>query len=893
MRRLLLQSWLWKPKVEDEVSDEVAFHLEMRRREYVARGMTPDEARRAALARFGDLERAQARCREIGKLRDRTMRRHQYLSELRQDLSFAVRQLFKNRGFAIVATLTLALGIGATASIFSVVHAVVLRPLAVADPQRLLQVYELWRGNPSSLSVGNFETFRAQAPAFESMAARTWDSFTFNTADGAERVVGALVTGDFFKVLGVAALHGRVFTTDEDTPGREQVVVLSEQLWRRRFGADAAIVNHDIRLNGRPYTVLGVMPASFQLTTDSEELWIPIAFTADQKAQFDGHYLDVIGRLKSGVSPSTATEQARAQLVTIMDQLRKAYPEADAQRSATVADFTSEFVGDYRERLFVLLGAVGLVLLIACGNVANLLLARGAVRMQELAVRSAIGAGRGRIMRQLLTESLLLAMLGATGGLALAMLAINAFIRLSPPGVPRLEQARLDPLTIAVAIGIAVISSLLFGLAPAMRAARADAHDTLKGSRGSVGVARDRLRQALIVAEVALALVLLIGSGLLIRTAMALQQVDLGFDTSGVLSARVFLPRTLYLDPQHVTLTFERMVDEVGRVPGVATAAVVSQVPFSSRGNSNGLVPEGRPLKAESAIDSVLRLITPGYLQTMRIPLKRGRAFTDADRAGGQHVMIISETLARQAWPGQDPIGKRITCCEAGPDGKSPDWKVVIGVAGDVHIGSPADPPVPEFYLPVQQAPRNAWDWIRRTMFIVARTSGSQAPDAMTAPVRQAIARIDPTLPLFDIQTMDERLDGAIATRRFNMALLTTLGAVGMLLAAIGIYGVIAYFVSQRTQEIGVRLALGASPRDVLTLVVRQALRPVLVGVAVGVGLALFAARLLESQLFGVAPRDPLTLVGVTLTLIAVAVAASLVPARRAARVDPTRALHQ
>jgi putative ABC transport system permease protein len=443
-----------------------------------------------------------------------------------------------------------------------------------------------------------------------------------------------------------------------------------------------------------------------------------------------------------------------------------------------------------------------------------------------------------------------------------------------------------------------VISSLLFGLAPALRAARTDAHDILKGSRsGSMAVARDRLRQTLIAAEVALALVLLIGSGLLIRTALALQQVDIGFDTNGILSARVFLPTDGYAEPARVAQTFERLADEVRRIPGVTSAAVGSQVPLDARGNSNGLIPEGRPLKVESVIDSVFRLITPEYLQTMRIPLKRGRAFTADDRAGGQKVMIVSEALARQAWPGQDPIGKRIACCESGPDGKTPSWKVVIGVAGDVHTAGPANPPVPEFYLPVEQAPRNAWDWIRRTMFIVARTSATQPQDtsvtAMIAPMRQAIARIDPSLPLFDIQSMDQRLDGVIATRRFNMALLTTLGVVGGLLAAIGIYGVIAYFVSQRTQEIGVRLALGASPRDVLTLVVRQALRPVLFGIAGGMALALFAAKLLESQLFGVAPRDPLTLVGVAMALVVVAIVASLVPARRAARVDPTRALNQ
>jgi putative ABC transport system permease protein len=887
VRRLLLRSWLWKPPVEDEVDGELTFHLEMRTREYLAQGMTPEEARGAALARFGDVARANARCRDLGVRRDRTMDRRQYLTEFRQDLTFAARQLFKQPGFAIVATLTLALGIGATAAIFSVVHAVVLQPVAVPEPERLVDVVEQWRDRPGNVSVGNFVAWRERTTAFASMADTVTSSFNFAATDGAERVVGVRATGDFFKVFGVPAMLGRTFTAADDAPGHEQVVVLSEQFWVRRFAADPGIIGREVRMNSRPYQVIGVMPAAFRLTTNSEELWVPAAFAPAEIQQFDRHYTSVIARLKPGVT----REQARAQLVEVASQLRQEHPQENAQRSADASDFTTNFVGDYRERLFVLLGAVGLVLLIACGNVANLLLARGAARAQELAVRSAMGAGRGRIVRQLLTESALLSTIGALGGLALATLIIAAVIRLSPPGVPRLEQAGLDPLTIAVTAAIAIASSLLFGLVPALRAARTDAQEILRSGRsGAMGASRDRVRQALIVVEVALALLLLVGAGLLIRTAVALQQVDLGFESSSILSARVSLPREAYGDPPRIRQAFARMVEDVGRIPGVTSASVVSQAPLGAGGNSNGLLPEGRPFAPESAINARFRLITPDFLRTMHIPMKRGRGFTADDRAGGQKVMIISEALAQQAWPNQDPIGKRIACCEPGPDGKSPDWKVVVGVAGDVRGGGPAIAPSPEFYLPLGQEPGEAWDWIQRTMFIVARTA--QPPATLIAPARQAIAGIDPALPLFDIRTMDERLDRSVATTRFNTALLTALGAVGLLLAAVGIYGVIAYFVSQRTQEIGVRLALGASPRDVLTMVVRQALRPVLIGVTLGVVLSLLASRLLETQLFGVTPRDPLTLAGVTLTLIAVAMIASLVPAGRAARVDPTRALN-
>ncbi len=888
MRRLLLRSWLWKPKVEEEVEGELAFHLEMRVREYVARGMTPEDARRAALARFGDLDRAQGLLRQLGHQRDRTMRRHQYVSELRQDLIFAKRQLRKNIGFTLVAVLTLALGIGGTASIFSVVHAVVLRPLPVPDPARLVIVFERWRGQPSSAAPGNFVAWRDRSTSFAGLAAQSITNFNIGEREDAERLVGARVTGDFFSVFGIAPMLGRVFGVDEDGPGREQVVVLSEQLWMRRFASDPTIVGRDVRLSGRPYRVLGVMPAAFRLASDSEELWVPAALMEQARHDFDNHFLPLVGRLKPGVT----REQAEAQLVQIAAQVQKEHPDDLAERSAGLADFTTDFVGSYRGQLFVLLGAVGFVLLIACGNVANLLLARGAVRVQELAVRTAMGAGRGRIIRQLLTENLLLAALGAAGGLALSMVAIDAFVRLSPAGVPRLEQARLDPLTVIVTMAIAVASSVLFGLVPALRAARADAHEVLHSGRsGSMGVAHDRARQMLIAVEVALTLVLLVGSGLLIRTALALQRVDLGFDPAGVLHARVSLPRDAYADPQRVRQTFERMVDEVGRIPGVTGAAIVSRAPLGGRGSSNGLIPEGRPLKIESAIDSLLRLITPDYLHTMRIPLKRGRAFTADDRDGQPKVMIVNETLARRAWPYEDPIGKRVACCEAAPDGKSPLWKVVVGVAADVRYRGAAGEPAPEFYLPVAQSPGGAWDWLQRSMTLVARTS--QDPATLIAPARKAIARVDPTLPLFAIATMDQRVSDSVATARFNTGLLTTLGLVGLLLAAVGIYGVIAYFVSQRTQEIGVRFALGASPRDVLTLVVRQALRPVLWGVAVGVGLAMPATRLLETQLFGVTAHDPLTLASVTVTLVVVALVASVVPAGRAARVDPARALNQ
>jgi putative ABC transport system permease protein len=893
VRRLLLRSWLWKPTVEDEVDGELAFHREMRLREYMALGLTPEQARRAVDDRFGDLTRARAVCQQLGKERDRVMLRHEYFAELRQDLRFGLRQLWKNPGFACIATLTLALGIGGTAAIFSVVNAVVLRPLPVKEPHRLTYLFETGRMfQRGGVSAGNFTEWTRRNDTFVGLAALQWNNFNVTEGETPERVVGVRVAGPYFDILGVSPALGRVFGETEQQPGRDDVVVLSHRLWTRVFGSNARIVGAEVRLSGRARTVLGVMPASFDLTADSEELWVPAALTAAQKADFDSHYLTVLGRLRPGVTH----EQARGQLMSLAAQLEKEQPLYNAERRANLAPMMELFVGDYRQRLFILFGAVGLVLLIACGNVANLLLARGTVRSAELAVRTALGAGRGRLVRQLLTENALLAMVGAALGLVFARIALQALVQASPPGVPRLDQARLDATTFAFAVLAALGSSLAFGLVPAWRGTRVSTHERLgSGRSGGLGASRDRVRSTLVAIEVALALVLLVGSGLLIRTALALDAVDPGFDPKGVLSARVALPRDQYLDDARVVQTLERMVEETRGIPGVTGAAVVSQVPLGPGGNGNGLIPEGRPMEPRSAILSRLRLVSPSYFETMRIRLVDGRGFTDTDRHGVQKVMIISEALAREAWPNQRAVGKRISCCQPGPGGPlDPDFKVVIGVAADVRSAGPALAPAPEFYLPIAQAPSSppgaAWDWVQRTMYVVARTPSD--PASLIGNVGQALRRIDPNLPLFNVRTMEQRQQSSTATSRFNTLLLTTLGVVGLLLSAIGIYGVIAYFVNQRTQEIGVRLALGAAPTDVIRLVIGQALKPVVVGLVVGLGAALVATQMLATQLYGVGPRDPITIACVSVGFVIVAMLASWAPARRAAAVDPTRALN-
>ena len=894
MRRFSFRSWLWKPSIPEEVDGEFAFHLEMRTREYVMRGLSPEAARAEALRKFGDVSAANATCRRIGRERDRDMRRREYFSELRQDLVFGARQLLKNPGFTLVAVLTLALGVGGTTAIFSAVNAVVLRPLPVVDPHRLVYVFSTWRDlDRGNVSAGNLNAWRERNTVFSSMGA--YRTISLNLSEGVtpERVVVARSAFDYMQVFGVSPMLGRLITPEDDAPGHEDVVVMSHRLWTRAFASDPNIVGRMIRLSGRRYVVIGVMPASFDLTANSEELWIPAALTAEDKRTFDNHTWTVLARLKPGVS----IDAARANMLALTVQLEKEEPQRNAERRSTVLDFTEIFVGDVRQRLYLLLGAVGLVLLIACGNIANLLLAQGAVRSTELAVRAAMGAGRGRLIRQFFTESLLLAGIGTIVGLAFAYVALDALIALSPPNVPRLEQARVDGVTLAFATFVALGSSIVFGLVPAWRAAQAQAQDALRGGRsGGMGASRDRLRGMLVAAEVALALLLLVGSGLLIRSALALDAVNPGFEPHGVITARLALPRDEYLEGPRVVQTLERMVERTRAIPGVTHASVVSQVPMGPGGNGNGLLPEGKEFHPKNVTLSRLRLVTPGYFQTMRIDLAAGRDFTDADRAGALKVTIISEDAMRRAWPkesAQSVLGKRVACCEPGPGGpNTPDYKVIVGVARDVRSGGPAIEPAPEFYLPIAQAPAmpgGAWDWVQRTMYVVARTPGD--PAALAGSLSRAIREIDPTLPLFDVRTMDERMTRTMATSRFNTILLTTLGVMGLVLAAIGIYGVIAYFVSQRTKEIGVRLALGASPGDVVRLVIRQALKPVVAGLLLGVAGAIAASGVLAAQLYGVTPRDPLTIVLVSVTFVTVAIIASWAPARRASRVDPTRAL--
>ena len=869
---------LGRPAVDDEVDTELEFHLDMRRREMLARGMTEAEAQRAALDRFGDVTRARHACRAIGHQRERRMRILQWASELQQDTTFALRQLLATPAFSLVAIVTLALGLGATTAIFSVVHAVVLRPLPVPAADRIVVINSGWRDGFMSVAPLHYLQFAEDQQTMATVAALELANFTLAKAEGAERVIGARVTGDFFALWAVPPAHGRVFGRAEDTPGRDQVVVLSHKLWKRQFAEDPSVVGREISLNQRPYVVVGVMPPVFDWWQNREELWVPIAFSAERRANRSNHTLSVYGRLRDGVS----LPQAQAELPMILQKRLARWPDESAERTLHIRPVMEPLVGTYRERLYVLLAAVVLVLLIACGNVSNLLLARGTSRARELALRSALGAGQARLLRQLFTESVVLGTISIAAGLALAAWFVRLLIAFTPPGVPRIEQAALHPPVVGFAVGLALAASLLFGLLPAWRASRPDVQRTLKdGNRAGSRGTNDAVRSILIAGEVALALVLLVSAGLLIRTAIETQHVRLGFDAERVFTGRMLLSPAKYRDAGSLMRVTGEIEASVSQIPGVRSAAISNVVP-GVRGFSNGLLPEGKALDLKNITQTDGVMVTPSYFATLQLPIVQGRAFTDADRQGTPLVVILNRTAAEQMWPGENAIGKKLT--SANPLGPTE----VVGIAEDVRVGGPSEPAPPTFYVPFAQMNDEAWAW-SRSVFIVARTDVD--PGAIGNSVRQAVSAADPGIPLFGALTMEERMASTLATARFNTVLLGMLGAAGLLLAAVGIYGVIGYFATQRTSEIGIRMALGASRGDVVRLVVRQAVVPVIAGIALGALGAVLAGSAIASQLVNVTPTDPLTFVAVAAGLLVVASLAALIPARRAAAIDPTRAL--
>jgi putative ABC transport system permease protein len=828
------------------------------------------------------------------------------MGDVIRDLRLAARLLLKHPTFTAITLLVLALGIGANTVIFSAFNAVMLRPLPYKDPERIVTV---WDSFPQlgvrkiGVTYANFADLEERNHVFDPLALYTAGSttaFNMTGTGGPERVQGARATGDFFRALGVAPLLGRALTSEDEEPGRNRVAVLGYGLWRRDFGGDARVVGQNIKLNDEDYRVVGVMPPGFSFPSGAEmpagqqfdsatEIWTPLTVPNTPSACNDRlvRGYRAVARLKPGVT----IEQAQSDASMVIKQLVAEHPDANEGLSVSVTTMRENQVGEFRPAMWALLGAVAFVLLIACANIANLLLSRAAARQKEFAVRAALGASRGRLLRQLLTESLLLSAVGGLLGLVLSVVALRALVAFAPANIPRIAEAGIDPRVLAFTVLVSLVTGLLFGLAPALHAARTDLYEGVKeGGRGaSGGAAQSRLRNLLVVSEVMLVFVLLIAAGLMLRSFRRLLDVAPGFDPSHVLTARVTLPPASYPTPKKL-LFYRQLVERVSREQGVEAAALVRDLPLSGTDPRYGVTVAGRSDAVQGGGYTVRdRIISPDYFKVMGIPLRRGRYFTEQDDRGAPAVAIVNESAVRKIFPNQDPLGQVLV----NGGNYAPDNCQIVGVVGDVKFGGLNTESDPEVYVHYRQLPESFMQPGVGSMALVVRGAGN--PSELAGMVRQQVAALDQNIPVSPVLTMDEVLSGSLAPRRFNLLLLSAFAVVALLLAAVGIYGVLSYWVEQRTREIGIRMALGASASDIFRLVVFRAMSAVAVGLVAGVLVALALARLLSSTLsgllFGVRATDPATFAVVTLLLALVSLVACYVPARRAIRVEPTTAL--
>jgi len=868
----------WPRARQDDLGEEIQSHLQMAASDRIARGESVERAQQAARREFGNVVLVEQITRDQWGPR--------WLDEILQDLRYAARMLRKNPGFALIAILTLALGIGANTAIFSVVYTVLLKALPYPQADRLVMVYEdvrlpNYQNSRNEPSPGNFADWMGQNTVFESMAAYRNRSFNLSGEGEPVRVEGELVTSEFFATLRIKPALGRVFVPQEDRPGNSHVIVISDGLWKSRFGSDLQVLGKRILLDGESYSIVGVMPPGFRFPDPDDQLWAPMALSPAELSNRGSHFLLVFARLK----PEVTLARAQAEMNLLAKHFTELYPGTNTGLSVNVMSLHDDIAGPVRPALLVLAVAVGLVLLIVCANVANLLLARASVRQREMAVRLALGAGRARIARQLLTESLLLSLLGCFLGLLLAQWCIGALKLLAASNLPRTDEFSLNAPVLIFSVALSLLVGIAFGAAPAIQAGRARVHETLKsGGRESSSGSRLRIRGLLVILETALGAIIVIGAGLLLRSFLEIEHVPLGFEPQGVLSFRVIPRGERYSQPSQRAAFYRQVLDRLEALPSVRSGAAVSFIPLTLARGSKGFSIEGRAPTAPGQIPMAgYNIVTPGYFGTMRISLLRGRDFSWGDAPQTQPVIMINEAMSKTYWPNEDPLGKRIR--QGGPEDHELPWLTITGVIADVREYDPVTAPRPTMYFPIAQFAEPAGilrDWVVRT---------NDDPTVIAANVRGAVWDVDKDLPVTRIRTMEEVRSLSIMSPRLNLLLFGLFAALALVLATIGIYGVTAYNVAQRTREIGIRVALGAGGNDVLRLVVGQGARLALIGVVLGMMGAFALTRLMANMIYGVSAADPLTFFAVASLLALVALTACYIPARRAMRVDPLVAL--
>lgn len=880
--RMRLRSLTRKARVEQELDREMRFHLDQQTEENIAAGMTPDHARRAALCSLEGITRIEEECRD--------MRRTNLIDDFWYDLRHAARALGNSPGFALVMILTLALSIGANTAIFSVVNGVLLRRLPYPDQNRVVRFFTANANYPKfPVNAWDFLDFRARNRSFENMAVMTRSDVQLSGAGEPIRLTAFQVSGAYFRVLGLSPERGREFDFRDELPGNGRVAMISDRLWRTRFHTDPKVVGQTVWLEQIPFTVVGVMPAETKHPGneyravpygDSVDVWRPFTFKGNPNRR-GSHFLEGIGRLRKGVSPENAQQEMNA----IMAQLAREHPDNDAGWRVLVVPLYREIVGASERMLLVLLGAVALVLLIACANAANLLLARATSRRREMAMRLALGAGRSRLIRQMLTESVLLSMAGGLAGSALAGGGVKILVALLPGGFPRAQDIHVNLGVFAFALTVTIGSGILFGLAPALQSYRVDLQQNLReGGRGAAGSVRHlRLRNALVVSELSLACVLLAGAGLLLRSFVNLLLSEPGFRSEHVLTAVVSLPNDTYKTDGAVSRFYDQLVARLSILPGVRTAGVGSDLPWTGYDdNLGGFQIEGKQHPPNEEFHARYHAASPDYFRALGIPLVRGRFFSDADGAKAPAVLVINQAMAERYWPGEDVIGRRINFFNDHP--KESDWTRVVGVVGDVKDTPEKGAAQPAFWWPVAQVPFPAQE-----AAIAIRSDST--PVLLVNAIRSAVRDLDPALAVANVRLMDQIADASVSAPRFTLFLVALFAALAITLAGIGTYGVISYSVNQRTQEFGVRVALGARPWDVLRLVFGQGLKLALIGVGLGIAGALVLARLLRTMLYQVSAADPLTFCAIAIFALAIATLACYLPARRATRADAMVAL--